>query len=70
VAAVAISLPYDAGFVPQADAVLATYSTRPVAMRAVAEVLVGVAEPGGRLPVTVHGPAGEVVYPYGHGLDY
>jgi beta-N-acetylhexosaminidase len=70
VAAVAISLPYDAGFVPQADAVLATYSTRPVAMRAVADVLVGVAEPGGRLPVTVHGPGGEVVYPYGHGLDY
>jgi beta-N-acetylhexosaminidase len=70
VAAVAIGLPYDAGFVPQADAVLATYSTRPVAMRAVADVLVGVAEPGGRLPVTVHGPAGEVVYPYGHGLDY
>lgn len=70
VAAVAISLPYDAGFVPQADAVLATYSTRPVAMRAVADVLVGAAEPGGRLPVTVHGPVGEVVYPYGHGLDY
>ena len=70
VVAVAFSLPYDAGFVPQADAVLATYSTRPVAMRALADVLVGEAEPGGRLPVTVHGPDGNVLYPFGHGLDY
>jgi beta-N-acetylhexosaminidase len=67
---VAISLPYDVGFVPQADAVLATYSTRPVALRGVADVLVGHAEPGGRLPVTVHGPDGEVAFPYGHGLSF
>ncbi len=68
--AAAISLPYDAGFVPEADAVLTTYGSRPVSMRALADVLVGSAAPGGRLPVTVHGPDGTVAYPYGHGLDY
>jgi beta-N-acetylhexosaminidase len=70
VVVVAASLPYDVGFVPQADAVLAIYSTRPVAMRAVADVLIGAADPGGRLPVTAHGPNGEIAYPFGHGLDY
>jgi beta-N-acetylhexosaminidase len=68
--AAAIALPYDAGFVPEADAVLATYSSRPVAMRALADVLTGTAAPGGRLPVTVHAPDGTVAYPYGHGLEY
>jgi beta-N-acetylhexosaminidase len=66
----AISLPYDAGFVPDADAVLATYGSRPVSMRALADVLVGAAAPGGRLPVTVQAPDGTVAYPYGHGLEY
>jgi beta-N-acetylhexosaminidase len=68
--AAAISLPYDAGFVPEADAVLTTYGSRPLSMRALADVLVGSAAPGGRLPVTVHGADGTVAYPYGHGLEY
>lgn len=70
VVVVAAALPYDAGFVPSADAVLATYSSRPVAMRAAADVLVGDAAPQGLLPVTVHDANGEVAYPFGHGLSY
>ena len=64
------ALPYDAAFLPGADTILVTYSSRPVAMRAAADVILGVAQPSGLLPVSVPGPDGEIVYPFGHGLGY
>jgi beta-glucosidase-like glycosyl hydrolase len=35
-----------------------------------AEVLLGIAEPGGRLPVPITGDGGRVVFPLGHGTGY
>lgn len=70
VVAVNASLPYDAAYVPSADAVLLTYSTRPVALRAVADVLLGEVAPQGRLPVTVPAGPDSPGYPYGHGLTW
>jgi beta-N-acetylhexosaminidase len=67
---VPVALPYDAAFVPDADAVLVTYSSRPVALRAVADVLVGEASPEGQLPVTIPDADGRVAYGFGHGLRY
>ncbi|MVA75774.1 glycoside hydrolase family 3 protein [Auraticoccus sp. F435] len=68
VVVVSLGIPYDLAGAAEADAALATYalnvnavSSEPV-LEALADVLVGDAEPGGRLPVTV----GEL-YPYGTG---
>lgn len=70
VVAVNAGLPYDAAYVPAADAVLLTYRSRPVALRAVADVLLGQAAPQGRLPVTVPAGPDSPGYPYGHGLTW
>ncbi|HEY8394605.1 MAG TPA: glycoside hydrolase family 3 C-terminal domain-containing protein, partial [Thermaerobacter sp.] len=58
--------PYDAAALPEeVDAYLATYGYQPVSIEALARVLVGEVDPGGRLPVTIPGR-----YPFGAGLGY
>ncbi|MGH2698041.1 MAG: glycoside hydrolase family 3 N-terminal domain-containing protein [Actinomycetota bacterium] len=64
------ALPYDAAYVPGADAILVTYSSRPVAMRAAADVVLGVVQPTGLLPVSIPAADGRVLYAFGHGLSY
>jgi beta-N-acetylhexosaminidase len=63
-------LPYDAAFVSGADAIMVTYSSRPVAMRGAADVILGVAQPKGLLPVSIPAADGQILYPFGHGLSY
>jgi beta-N-acetylhexosaminidase len=65
VVAAALAGPYDAADLGAPAAVLATYSTSTASIDALAEVLLGAAEPTGRLPVTV-----SASYPYGYGLHY
>jgi hypothetical protein len=45
------AMPYYAAYVSGADAIMVTDSSRPVAMRAAADVILGVARPTGLLPV-------------------
>lgn len=64
--------PYDIAHFNHAPTYVATYSLRPVSMKALARTLFGVVVPRGKLPVTippVGDPAG-VLYPFGHGLGY
>ncbi len=71
VAMVSLGIPYDLAASSAADAAVATYALNVNAvlpetvLSGLADVLVGDAAPGGRLPVTV----GDL-YPYGAGLDY
>jgi len=53
--AVALGDPYDCGALGPVPAYLATYGYTPAQLEALAEVLVGMARPGGRLPVTIPG---------------
>lgn len=52
---VAVRSPYDLMQIPEADSYLATYSDRPVALKALAELLTGRIMPRGRLPVELPG---------------
>jgi beta-N-acetylhexosaminidase len=60
---VAMGLPYLAEHVPEAAAVLATYSYRPAAAHAAAAAIFGEQGTPGRLPVSLSR------FPFGHGLD-
>ncbi|MCZ7581965.1 MAG: glycoside hydrolase family 3 C-terminal domain-containing protein [Deltaproteobacteria bacterium] len=57
---VALATPYDLLAFPEAPAYLAAYSNRNLAVTAVAEILFGLRNPAGRLPVDLPGlyPAG------------
>ena len=72
VVVLAIGNPYDVAHLPQARAVLATYSWTDVELRAAVRVLTGHVRPRGKLPVPV--PRADnpdrVLYPIGHGLSY
>lgn len=61
VVAVALGSPYDLLSYPEVSAYLATYGRAPVSMEALAQVLFGLAEPRGRLPVELPG-----LYDVGH----
>jgi beta-N-acetylhexosaminidase len=63
VVVVAMGLPYFAEHVPEARAVLATYSYRPSAAAAAAAALFGEQGTPGKLPVSLSR------FPFGHGLD-
>ncbi|MFD4987543.1 glycoside hydrolase family 3 protein [Streptomyces sp. NPDC058374] len=72
VVALAIRNPYDVAHLPEADAVLATYSWTDVELRAAVRVLAGRARPRGKLPVPVQradDPSQELL-PVGYGLRY
>lgn len=55
VVVVAVRSPYDLTQMPEASTYLATYSDRPVALQALAELLTGRIMPQGRLPVELPG---------------
>jgi beta-N-acetylhexosaminidase len=58
------ALPYDAAYVSGADAIMVTHSNRPVAMRAAADVILGVARPTGLLPVSIPAADGQILSPF------
>jgi beta-N-acetylhexosaminidase len=55
VVVIAVRSPYDLTQMPEASTYLATYSDRPVALQALAELLTGRIMPQGRLPVELPG---------------
>lgn len=72
VVAVAVRDPYDAAYVDEVPAWLATYSNKPVSMESLTKVLFGEVSPVGKLPVPVPDPArpGTDRYPFGQGLSW
>jgi beta-N-acetylhexosaminidase len=70
VALVATRNPYDIAALTEAPTYLASYSWTTPAMDAVAGVLLGEAQPEGRLPVRIPaaGDPATTLYPYGYGL--
>ncbi|MCG1021883.1 glycoside hydrolase family 3 protein [Sutcliffiella horikoshii] len=70
VIAVGIRNPYDIMAYNQVDAYLAQYGFRPASFEATAATIFGANAPGGKLPVTIPGFDGGVLYEYGHGLTY
>ena len=72
VVVVAVRDPYELAHLPEVPAQLATFSTVPAAMEALAKVITGERSPRGRLPVAVPsaGDPSTVLYPYGHGLSW
>jgi len=71
VVAVAARDPYDVNHYPLVPAYLATYSYTAAALDSMVRVLFGELDPTGRLPVTIpKGKGKQVLYPYGHGLEY
>ncbi|QRN96249.1 glycoside hydrolase family 3 C-terminal domain-containing protein [Archangium violaceum] len=72
VVVVSVREPYDVGYLGDAPTVVATYGYRPVSMRALAKVLLGVINPTGLLPVNIPeaGKPSSSLYPIGYGLSY
>ncbi|WP_257457385.1 glycoside hydrolase family 3 protein [Archangium lipolyticum] len=72
VVVVSVREPYDVGHLGDAPTVVATYGYRPVSMRALAKVLLGVINPMGQLPVNIPeaGNPSSSLYPVGYGLSY
>jgi beta-N-acetylhexosaminidase len=62
---VAVRNPYDIAYLPGVTTYLTTYSYTEVSMKSLAKVLLGAAQPRGKLPVEIPG-----LYPYGHGLTW
>lgn len=63
--------PYDVSYFPDAPAYLAAYDYQPPSLAALADALVGTAEPTGRLPVTIRTADGSgVLFGYGSGTGY
>lgn len=67
---VAIRNPYDIMAYPEVDAYITQYGFRRASFEATAGVLFGEFSPTGKLPVTIPGLAGGVLYSFGHGLNY
>lgn len=61
----AVGAPYDIACFPSAAGYLAAYSYQPVSVVALADVLTGRRAATGRLPVTIRGTDGTVLFPYG-----
>lgn len=71
VVAVGVRDPYDVNRYPTVPAYLATYSYTAAALDSLVRVIFGELDPTGRLPVTIpKGTGKQVLYPYGHGLEY
>ncbi|QDP97843.1 glycoside hydrolase family 3 protein [Microlunatus elymi] len=68
VSMVAITEPYDAGLVTAGGTMLLSYSATPVALDAVADVLLGRRQPTGRLPVAVGENPDHPLFPFGAGI--
>jgi beta-N-acetylhexosaminidase len=70
VISVGIRNPYDIMAYPEVDAYIAQYGFRSASFDASAGVVFGQVNPSGKLPVTIPGPDGSVLYEFGHGLSY
>jgi beta-N-acetylhexosaminidase len=71
VVSVAVRDPYDVNQFQKVPANVATYSYTAAALDSMVRVLFGELDPPGRLPVTIPKQKGtQVLYPYGHGLEY
>ncbi|WP_370222251.1 glycoside hydrolase family 3 N-terminal domain-containing protein [Cytobacillus sp.] len=70
VIAVGIRNPYDIMAYPEVDAYIAQYGFRAASFDASAGVVFGQVNPSGKLPVTIPGTDGSVLYEFGHGLSY
>lgn len=66
---VSLGKPYDIASVPDIPAYLCTYDAGPKGARAIAEVLFGVYNPTGRLPVSISGTSRNL-YDVGGGINY
>ncbi|WLD92812.1 glycoside hydrolase family 3 protein [Alkalihalobacillus sp. AL-G] len=67
---VGIRNPYDIMAYPEVDAYIAQYGFRSASFDATAATMFGANSPVGKLPVTIPGYDGNVLYQYGHGLTY
>jgi beta-N-acetylhexosaminidase len=67
---VGIRNPYDIMAFPQIDAYLTQYGFRPASFDASAGAIFGEFSPTGKLPITIPGLDGGVLYGFGHGLSY
>ncbi|MFD5851939.1 glycoside hydrolase family 3 protein [Cytobacillus pseudoceanisediminis] len=70
VISVGIRNPYDIMAYPEVDAYIAQYGFRTASFDASAGVVFGQVNPSGKLPVTIPGPDGSVLFEFGHGLSY
>ncbi|MBT2689281.1 glycoside hydrolase family 3 C-terminal domain-containing protein [Bacillus sp. ISL-47] len=70
VIAVGIRNPYDIMAYPEVDAYFAQYGFRTASFEATAASIFGKNNPSGKLPVTIPGVEGNVLYEFGHGLSY
>ncbi|KON90288.1 beta-N-acetylhexosaminidase [Sporosarcina globispora] len=70
VIAAGIRNPYDIMAYPEVDAYIAQYGFRTASFDASAGVIFGQVNPSGKLPVTIPGTDGNVLYELGHGLSY
>ncbi len=70
VIAVGIRNPYDIMAYPDVDSYIAQYGFRTASFEATAATIFGGNAPTGKLPVTIPGETGGVLYNFGHGLTY
>lgn len=70
VIAVGIRNPYDIMAYPEVDAYLAQYGFRTASFEATAASIFGKNNPSGKLPITIPGVEGSVLYEFGDGLSY
>ncbi|HZO78918.1 MAG TPA: glycoside hydrolase family 3 N-terminal domain-containing protein [Solirubrobacteraceae bacterium] len=67
----AVGTPYDIAYFPSVSTFLTSYDFQPVSLGPLVDVMFGVRQPTGRLPVTIRKPAPskKVLYPFGFGLS-
>ncbi len=70
VIAVGIRNPYDIMAYPNVDSYLTQYGFRTASFEATAATIFGENAPTGKLPITIPGETGGVLYNFGHGLTY
>jgi beta-N-acetylhexosaminidase len=66
----AVGTPYDIAYFPSVSTFLTSYDFQPVSLGPLVDVMFGVRQPTGKLPVTIRKPAPskKVLYPFGFGL--
>jgi beta-N-acetylhexosaminidase len=66
----AVGTPYDIAYFPSASTFITSYDYQPVSLGPLVDVMFGVRQPTGKLPVTIRQPAPskKVLYPFGYGL--
>ncbi|WP_414703575.1 glycoside hydrolase family 3 N-terminal domain-containing protein [Pseudalkalibacillus sp. SCS-8] len=70
VVGIGIRNPYDFMAYPEVEAYIAQYGFRTASFEATAKTLFGMNKPVGKLPVTIPGQDGGILYEYGHGLTF